>query len=186
MGATVKLQMQTYSGKRFDWENISSEAVNIVDVAHALGMICRFTGSVLRFYSVAEHSIHVCDLAPPELKLDALLHDAAEAYIGDIARGLKDKLREVAPEGMGRFEHDVETAVASAFRLTWPPSKKIKEIDNRLLATERKQLMAPVDWDWNPLPEPYPDLEIVGFGPAEATYWFLDRYRKLVENGRSH
>lgn len=65
---------------------------NIEDIAHALANICRWTGHTSRFYSVAEHCIRAAAIAPPECKLHVLMHDATEAYLGDVATPLKQLL----------------------------------------------------------------------------------------------
>ena len=88
----------TYTGKEFNllWPNLDS--ICIEDIAHSLAMQCRFTGHSKEFYSVAQHSVYVSQLvpsvdvsncAPSKVRLAALLHDAAEAYAGDIASPLK-------------------------------------------------------------------------------------------------
>jgi hypothetical protein len=80
-----------YSGKCFDYRNPS--ALCIEDIAHALSNICRFGGQYPVFYSVAEHSLRLVDMVKEELKLFALLHDCAEAVIGDIPRPMKHLVR---------------------------------------------------------------------------------------------
>ena len=80
--------MMTHTGRHVDPLNVRAEDICLEDIAFALSNLCRFGGHV-RFYSVAEHCVRVCRAAPPELQRAALLHDAAEAYIGDIIRPLK-------------------------------------------------------------------------------------------------
>ena len=75
----------TQSGKHFDFNNLSAADICIEDISCALSNLCRFTGHVQDFYSVAQHSVHVSYLVPPEFALEALLHDAAEAYCNDIS-----------------------------------------------------------------------------------------------------
>ena len=67
--------IQTFSGGRFWPLDPRPEDVYIGDIAHALSMKCRYAGHTTFFYSVAEHSVHVCRHAPAEHKLWALLHD---------------------------------------------------------------------------------------------------------------
>lgn len=83
--------MQTYTGARFYPLEPDAELIRIADIAHALSNICRFGGHSARFYSVAEHSVLLSRefFAGWHYKLVALLHDAAEAYLGDVPRPLK-------------------------------------------------------------------------------------------------
>ena len=80
----------TYTGKWFYPLEPRPEDVDIRDIAHALSLICRFTGHVTYHYSVATHSIAVSELCKPHLALYGLLHDAGEAYLTDIAHPIKD------------------------------------------------------------------------------------------------
>jgi hypothetical protein len=79
----------TYSGRRVDLLAPTADDVDFVDIAHALSMVCRFGGHCGRFLSVAEHCLLVSALLPPRLALVGLLHDAHEAYLGDVVTPLK-------------------------------------------------------------------------------------------------
>ena len=79
----------TASGLHFDYRDIMRNEVKIEDIAHALSHLCRFGGHVPRFYSVAQHSVIVSHLVPPEHALGALLHDATEAFVQDVVRPVK-------------------------------------------------------------------------------------------------
>lgn len=86
------------SGEYVDLLNPDPAKIHAPDIAHHLGMLCRYGGGVSRFYSVAEHSVLVADLLewqgqPSEVVLAGLLHDAAEAYVGDMIAPLKFALR---------------------------------------------------------------------------------------------
>lgn len=83
------IPFRTVSGRRIDLERPRSEDITIEDIACGLSRICRFNGQLPEFYSVAEHSIFVAELVDPQLRLAALLHDASEAYLGDVSRNLK-------------------------------------------------------------------------------------------------
>ncbi len=84
----------TYTGKQFYPLDPRPEDVCLEDIAHSLSNLCRFTGhtDTDRFYSVAQHSVICSTIVAPEAALLALLHDAAEAYLGDISRPLKRDL----------------------------------------------------------------------------------------------
>ena len=79
----------TFSGLRFWPLAPNLEKILVEDIAHALAHQCRFGGHASRFYSVAEHSVHVSQLCLPEHALWGLLHDASEAYLVDLPRPLK-------------------------------------------------------------------------------------------------
>lgn len=84
--------IRTYSGRYFSFTEMDPESICIEDIAHALAHIPRFTGHTREPYSVGQHSIMACVMAPEAYKLHALLHDATEAYMNDIAKPLKDLL----------------------------------------------------------------------------------------------
>lgn len=76
--------IQTLSGKHFNYLDIQQDDIVIEDIATALSHICRFAGHLPEFYSVGQHSVLTSHLVPQEFALEALLHDAAEAYLQDI------------------------------------------------------------------------------------------------------
>lgn len=84
----------TQSGKLIDLLNPTPEMISLEDIALALSNYCRFGGHLTSHYSVAEHSILVWQLCPSSLKPAALLHDAAEAYLGDVIKPLKNLIGE--------------------------------------------------------------------------------------------
>ena len=83
----------TYTGRRYWPASPVTDHVCAEDIARGLSLTCRFAGQCQHFYSVAEHSINVMRLVPQEHKLCALLHDAPEAYLGDMSRPLKARCR---------------------------------------------------------------------------------------------
>jgi hypothetical protein len=172
--------IQVVSGGAFDYRNPRPQDIHIEDVAHALGNICRFGGHTLRFYSVAEHSVLVSSIAPPHLALQALLHDAAEAFIGDMPRPLKTLLPEYRV-----VEARVWRAVAERFGLPETLDPLIHELDNRVLLAEKAALLrqpAPVSWAWADGLEPA-DVTVRAYPPTTASLVFLDRYRRLSAAG---
>lgn len=127
-------RIRTYGGRYIDPLNPDPEAIDINDIAHALSNICRFGGHTMRFYSVAEHSLHVMQLVKaPELKLCALLHDASEAYLLDIPSPVKHRLTDYK-----QAEFKLMTIIARKYRFEWPKPKEVQLADDRAL-----------EWEWN-------------------------------------
>lgn len=117
------IPFRTISGVRVDLECLRASDVSIVDIACALSRCCRFAGHVSQFYSVAQHSLLVASLVEPELRFAALLHDASEAYLGDLSRHLKHS---VYLEGYRVLEDRVQAAISEHFHLDYLQSARIK------------------------------------------------------------
>lgn len=146
----------------------------IEDIAHALSHICRFTGHSKKHYSVAQHCVHTSYLVPPEHALAALLHDAPEAYINDIAKPLKMLLPDYQV-----IEDHVENAVFDAFSLPLPLPACVKHADLRMLIAEQKDIMGCAGLPWADV-EPL-DFVIAPLLSVEAKSLFLQRYGELIE-----
>jgi len=161
--------IQTQSGLYFNLLNPRPEDVRIEDIAHALANLCRFGGHTRRFYSVAQHSLLVAELVPPGLAFQALLHDAAEAYCGDMISPLK-----MCVPGYVTIQKRIEAAVAERFNIPHELPAEIKRADLVALATERRDLMpdCPHKWDCLDGVEPHPMPEIP-MRPSYAREIFL-------------
>lgn len=83
----------TFSGKFLDLFSMNVNDLDILDISYGLSNIARFAGQV-PFYSVARHSIYVAKMLPEDLMLSGLLHDASEAYIGDIISPIKPMMKD--------------------------------------------------------------------------------------------
>lgn len=170
-GPTIMLR----SGEFFDLEDPDSSKFDIFDIAHALSHICRYTGHCREFYSVAQHSVLVSHAVPPEDALFGLLHDAAEAFVGDVSKPLKVLLPDYKA-----VEERVEAAVFRRFSLAAKAPASVKVADRVLLRTEQRDLMDADSHEWSyteghsALPE-----RITPMQPQAAREAFLARYWEL-------
>lgn len=154
--------IRTVSGRYVNLIDPKPEQIVIGDIAHALGRICRFGGHVATFCSVAEHSLNVANMVLRQcgegrVVLAALLHDATEAYLGDMVRPLKQAMPEYRA---------IESRMAGAINLALglqPVSAEatmlIKAADEWALVTEMATIRD--------------DRARVTMTPAEATQAFL-------------
>ena len=152
--------IQTYSGKRFDAFLPKVEDIDFVDIAHSLAHQCRFAGHCKRFYSVAEHSVLAANWeyldsimgdAPINARRWALMHDAAEAYIGDIVRPIKRRPG-LMPE-LERIEDELLYLIGKKFVLGPRPSKLISMADQYALCVEKHQVFDhDIEWTSERMP----------------------------------
>ncbi len=173
--------IETFTGKRFTLFDIDPDNIDILDIAHALSMQCRFAGHCKRFYSVAEHSVHVFRLLSrqghySDLLKAALLHDASEAYLGDVTRPLKLQLAEYRD-----IEAQVQAAIYHKFqcRPTAEQKSLIKDADNAILAAEARWLMPSGGEGWGLEDIQLPEIIIDGCSPADAKAMFHNAWEWL-------
>jgi hypothetical protein len=167
----------TYSDRRFYFDDPRPEDIDIADIAHALSNICRFTGHVRRFYSVAEHSWHASFLVPPEDALEALLHDAHEAYVSDCSSPLKAALGQTYRHLDGAAHFVV--AIRFGIRTDLPASVKLADL--QMLFREARVLMATPVEEWEIVEPPTVDVQLHCFAPETAEAVFLARFEELTK-----
>lgn len=158
--------IQTVSGVAFDLLAPTVEMVRVGDIAHALARINRFSGHTLgEPYSVAHHSMLVADLlaswgAPVAVVREGLLHDAPEAYYGDMVSPVAAAIRTIDRLGallnaaeptrdpLSTLHRRVDAVVRAALSLPEYETAIVKRADLVALAIERRDLMAPCERDW--------------------------------------
>lgn len=191
--------IQTRRGISFELLKPSPVDVDIEDLAWSLGRICRFSGHTSKFYSVAEHSILVAQYAlklrhpsPMErgvIFMAGLLHDAHEAYAGDLTSPMKVALScriDGFKEAYKELVESIDEAIVTALVPPWKDRKQelrrdvldhmqgsvIEGADLALLNTERAQLLGPPPKPWVKLPPPA-YVHIEGWSPEEASERWL-------------
>lgn len=158
----------TFSGKRFYPLDPRAEDIDIIDIAHSLSLINRFTGHTRFPYSVAQHSMQVAKMLGGKHGLDGLLHDASEAYVNDLARPLKRMLPDYTA-----VENKILDVIDQKFNVNTRHTL-VKEADNRCLVTEAYQLCIGETWyfgdEW---PEPFGYV-------VDETYWRQNKIEFLM------
>lgn len=172
--------VRTYSGNDVDLLNPDPRTIAIEDIAHHLAKLDRYNGASHFPYSVGQHSLLVSDLLPKQLKLTGLLHDATEAYLGDVVSPLKALLPEYR-----KIESNVYQAVCKAFSIPYPRSKCIKQADRAIMAVEMEQVVMWPDLSKRPDLPPAPEnVKITPMRWQDVKEAFLERFRSLHQERR--
>lgn len=131
--------IETFRHHQVDFLNPDPDQIDIEDIAHALSLIPRFGGHTGRLYSVAQHSVLASQLVHKDIELDALMHDAPEAYIGDVVGPLKRLLKDLEP-----IEFRLSEVIAKKFNLRpmIPMDPRIREADLKMLHFEAEDLLS--------------------------------------------
>lgn len=156
--------MRTFSGKFVDPLDLNPEDINIFDIAHALSNICRFGGHCPIFYSVAQHSVLCSHMASPNNKLEALMHDASEAYLSDVPTPIKHRITNYYD-----IEDRAMRVISKKFDFGFPFTEETKHIDKMVLHLEFSNLF---NYDLNN------NIKIKS--PQEAKNEFLSTYWTLT------
>ena len=177
--------IETYTGNKFHLFGKCLLEIDIIDIAHSLAYQCRYSGHSKTYYSVAEHSLWCSRIAPVGHELHALLHDASEAYLSDIASPFKQFL-----SNYYELEISVMERVAKRFQLPnyfWRLDD-VQKVDMQALKCEAHLLMQSQGSDWPGLedveyapimnPEKWPI--VLGKDPKDAEIAFLKRFAELI------
>lgn len=153
--------MNTYTGLKFNILDPHPDQINIQDIAKGLANTCHFGGQVKSFFSVAQHSMMVMELAPDDLIKEALLHDAAEAYVGDCIKPLKVLLPEYQA-----IEKRILEVIFERFGLDITRLPEIKPMDKKIQQKEYAAFYKE-------------EGEIYCWSPATAYVTFVQECRRL-------
>ena len=179
--------LQTVAGRWVNPFDPDPDQIELADIARALANQCRFGGHCRTFYSVAQHCVVVSELIEEEGggtedALAALMHDAPEAYLGDLPHPIK--YRSQLGAAFREAEKPLERVIRRRFSITGSPAA-IKRIDRALLATERRAFSTET-WHWPELSGVEPlDLELHAWSPDEAADAFVRRFEALDARRRS-
>lgn len=169
--------IQTLYGDSFDLTKDRYDPEDFGMAAVVLSHICRFGGHCGWHYSVAQHSVLVCQHAPEELKLPALLHDVGEVITGDISAPIKELLGGRGELSLQALEDRILRSAAQAHGFDPLLFREVEAIDMQARATERRDLMCDSDVDWGELPEPWPE-EICPWVADFAAFKWNELYLK--------
>ena len=170
--------MTTASGLPFFPHTPHLRDIRISDIAAHLSRLCRFNGALrddVEIYSVAQHCVLVSQHVPPQYAFEGLMHDAAEAYLGDRVKPLK-----LMMPGYDEFEDRIDRVIRAKFGLSLVKSQAVKDADYRAVLTERRDVLPhnlKVDWG-TPRAEPWPE-RIYPLLPSTARKVFLQRFKEL-------
>lgn len=169
--------VRTYSGIMFDILDPKIDDIKLTDIIYSLSNMCRFNGHSKRFYSVAQHSLHVSELlSGTGVEFEGLFHDSAEVYLGDIVSPIKEYLY-IGDFPFKDIENNLLKLIAEKFGFYYPLPKIVKETDETLLCAEQLLLM---NYKWKienyiPCIEKIPLMSIL-----EVRQSFQDRFSELT------
>lgn len=181
--------IETYTGKIFNFLSPNQATICIEDIAQGLGNQCRYNGQCHNFYSVAEHSVLMAQYyyqstfgnVNPSICLAVLLHDAAEAYIGDYPRPLKLHIPPIRD-----IEQKIQYEIYKKFDIPVCDyiNPIIKELDKRVVIDERQSLFNVTSHTWATTSLLPLGVEIIGIEPRLAIALFMDTFT-LFQQQRS-
>ena len=168
---------QLQSGKAFWPFDPRPEDFQINDIAHSLSLVCRFGGHCKQFYSVAQHSVIVSQIVPDEHRLEGLMHDACEAYLGDMVKPLK-----IGMHDFEKLEDSLYEIIAEKYGFPKHKTDPVRYADGVLLATEARDLMTPSDVIWGKWINQFKPLErkIYPCSPINAEVGFINFFHQYT------
>lgn len=171
--------IMTRSGRRVDLFNPHPDTIVIEDIAHGLALTNRYGGQTELPYSVAQHSVLVSRMMPEGFRMDALLHDASEAYLGDVQSPLKHS------EMMYYYrvlEDKMMSVIANKFLFDYPLYAGVVDADQKVYNTEVRDLFDPTRNLHAFEAALCNDSRIVPWNAKVAEHVFMNEYNEIVEN----
>lgn len=166
-----------YGGEYFDLLAPEKSDFDIEVIAHSLSRINRFTGHIVpENYSVAEHCVHVSNAVPEKYAFIGLMHDASEAFCGDVSSPLKKEL-----DRYKEIENRVQEEMARYYGYEYPFPKEIHEADKRVYWAERRTVAPGRDGLWHQELRASRKVTPVGWRPNKAKKMFLKRFYELTD-----
>ena len=176
MNNTQHLAITTRSGRQVNLLDPQYSQIDIGDIAHGLAYQCRFNGQTSRFYSIAQHSLMVASILPDHLKMAGLLHDAAEAYVGDVVQPLKVLLPDYQA-----IENRFAQAIGLRFNVDLDHHPEVKQADLIALATEKRDLLPREKCTWDLLKGIKPlDRLTLPMSPEQSEDTFMRVFMELL------
>lgn len=176
--------IKTFTGKLVDPLDLQPNDICIEDIARSLSQQCRWTGHCKHHYSVAQHSYYCSLIGGFESIYDTntmkwcLMHDASEAYIGDIARPMKALCKPLVSA-----EYEIQARIGKEFGLAWPMPAIVDKVDDMMLVTEAIQLTnttrEEINNRWSIKCDDCKWIKLDQIGPEQAYKIFMDRFSEL-------
>ena len=173
----TKSCISVIGGEFFDLLKPEEFVYDIDMIGYALANLCRYTGHVTRFYSVAEHCVHVSRIIKPKYAMEGLLHDASEAFVGDVSSPLKKLITELYTP----IEEGIQKAISVQFNLTYPFPDDVHKADKQLYWSERKKIAPAIDALWNKQFRASRKCEPQGWSPERAHKEYVHRYHEILQ-----
>jgi hypothetical protein len=184
MDAVIKSEdcwISLLSGATFNYNKPEESNVTVEDLASALSNVCRFSGHLPRFYSVAQHLVNASRIVSSGNAFTALMHDTTEAFTNDLPTPLKWSL-----PIFKELETKIESAMGEKFGFEFPYPPEVKEADTIMLMLE-KYYVKEDDSLWphyekytKEYVEPYRHLvDLDSWQPRRAKREFLERFEEL-------
>jgi hypothetical protein len=171
----------TFSGKHIVVAEPQPEQIDIRDIAHSLAFSTRYNGACRTYLSIAQHCLNVADNLPMPLRLCGLLHDAAEAYVGDVITPVKKLLG----EHYATLEAHYHSLIAKVFGVVFPFDALVRDMDRRVLLAEADAYIAGGSEQFNMGNDPAM-ISVRHLGPLDAETAFLRRFTELAPGRPDH